>query len=183
MTQSDPWPLVERLFRESGSDAYFGEAVTQLQHALQSAALAEAEGATDSLVVAALLHDIGHLLHGFEQDIADKGVDGNHEAVGAQFLEQAFPASVSEPARGHVDAKRYLCAVDPDYRATLSPASVKSLELQGGVMNPAQCLEFESRPYFTQTVRLRRWDDRAKAPDAVVPGIEAYRDRIRACAR
>ena len=182
MTKTDPWPEIEELFQQSGSDAYFGEDVTQLQHALQCAALAERENAPDSLVVAALLHDIGHLLHRAGEDIADQGVDANHESVGARYLALHFPPEVSEPAHGHVDAKRYLCAVDTGYFDSLSDASRKSLALQGGPMSPEQCRAFEANPRFADTIRLRRWDDTAKDPNAVVPNIGHYRDRIRACA-
>lgn len=183
MPQTDPWPEIEALFLRYGEDAYFGEPVTQLQHALQCAALAVAEDADDTLVVAALLHDIGHLLHGCGEDIADRGVDANHEQVGAQYLARRFGEPVAGPARGHVDAKRYLCATDPAYAARLSPASIKSLALQGGPMDADETAAFEADPFHRQTVCLRRWDDAAKDPTATVPGIAAYRDRIRKIAR
>ena len=104
---------------------------------LQSAAAAEAEGAGDELVAAALLHDIGHLLHGGDEDAAAQGIDTHHEEVGFRFLQQHFAAAVVDPVRLHVAAKRYLCAVDPSYLSALSVASVLSLELQGGPMSPA----------------------------------------------
>src|ERR1700730_17622118 len=115
------------LFERRGDEAYFGEPVSQSEHALQAASQAEKEGAPDSLVVAALLHDIGHLVHGLSEGIADRGVDGRPEAVGGAWLSRHFGPEVAAPCRLHVAAKRYLCAVEPEYGRQLSPASVQSL--------------------------------------------------------
>ena len=123
------------LFARRGAAAYHGEAVSQTEHALQAAELAEREGAADHLVVAALLHDVGHLLDGQDEDLADRGLDGRHEEAGCAWLAAHFGPEVTEPIRLHVAAKRYLCAVDPAYLAGLSPASRRSLSLQGGPMN------------------------------------------------
>ena len=117
-------------------------------------------------------NDIGHLAHGLDEDIADKGKDGYHEVVGERWLGQYFGPAVTEPVRLHVEAKRYLCAVDADYQARLSPASVKSLALQGGPLTPEGVREFEANPFFREAVRLRRWDDEAKVPGLDVPGLE-----------
>src|SRR5690349_10889305 len=125
------------LFASRGQALYFGEAVSEAEHALQAAHLAEREGAGDDLVAAALLHDIGHLLHGLGEDVADRGVDGRHEVAGHAWLARWFAPAVAEPVRLHVAAKRYLCATDPAYLARLSPASRQSLELQGGPFSPA----------------------------------------------
>ncbi len=168
------------LFRERGSALYFGEAVTEAEHALQCAALARGSGAPDVLVAAALLHDIGHLLHGLGEDIAEHGVDAGHESVGASWLERSFVAAVVDPVRLHVPAKRYLCAVEPEYPRTLSPASVQSLRLQGGPFSVEEARAFEREPFFREAVAVRRWDDRAKVPGAVVPGPEAYRRELEA---
>jgi phosphonate degradation associated HDIG domain protein len=168
------------LFEKRGEEAYFGEPVSQTEHALQAAYQAENEGAPPALVVAALLHDIGHLVHGLSEDVADRGVDARHEAVGEAWLSRHFGPEVAEPVRLHVAAKRYLCAVDAAYGAQLSPASVRSLDLQGGPFSPAEIQAFEQHRYFREAVRLRRWDDAAKIPRLEVPGLEHYRSRLEA---
>jgi phosphonate degradation associated HDIG domain protein len=163
------------LFQTHGKSAYLGEPVSQEEHALQAAYLAEQQGALPHLIAAALLHDIGHLVHGLPENIADRGIDGRHEVAGEAFLRTAFGPAVSEPVRLHVDAKRYLCSSDPGYLARLSPASVQSLRLQGGPFSPGESAEFENNPHFQDAVRLRRWDDEAKIPGLAVPGVEHYR--------
>jgi phosphonate degradation associated HDIG domain protein len=168
------------LFAAKGDSAYYGEAISQQEHALQAAYCAEKEGATDSLVVAALLHDIGHLLHSGPEDIADRGIDARHEAIGQLWLSRHFGPEVTEPVQLHVAAKRYLCAVDPAYRSRLSPASVQSLALQGGPFTVAEARAFEANPYYREAVRLRRWDDEAKVPGLSVPDLPHYRARIEA---
>jgi [1-hydroxy-2-(trimethylamino)ethyl]phosphonate dioxygenase len=168
------------LFQQRGDAAYLGEAISQTEHALQSAALAEQQGAPDTLVIAALLHDIGHLLDGQDEDLADRGLDGRHEEAGYSWLTAHFGPEVTEPVRLHVTAKRYLCAVDPVYLARLSPASRLSLSLQGGPLEAAQCAEFESNPLYHDAIRLRHWDDTAKVPGLKVPGLDSYRERLQA---
>jgi phosphonate degradation associated HDIG domain protein len=167
-------------FRSNGAAAYLGEPVTLREHMLQTAAAAEAEGAPVELVAAALLHDYGHLIHGGPEDAAEHGVDTEHEEVGFRFLAGRFPPEVVEPVRMHVAAKRYLCAVDPAYRGLLSPASLLSLELQGGPMSPDEIAEFEASPHCEAACRLRRWDDAGKAPDADTPPLEHYRAALEA---
>jgi [1-hydroxy-2-(trimethylamino)ethyl]phosphonate dioxygenase len=166
------------LFRTRGHDAYFGEGVSQQEHALQAAALAEQSKASPALVVAALLHDIGHLIHGLPEDIAGKGVDGYHEAAGADWLDGYFGPEVTEPIRLHVDAKRYLCYSDPGYSARLSSASIESLALQGGPCTVPEARAFEANPYFEAAILLRQWDDAAKVPGLGVPNVEHYRNLI-----
>jgi phosphonate degradation associated HDIG domain protein len=163
------------LLRDHGDAAYFGEPVSQRAHALQCAALAAREGAAPSLVGAALLHDIGHLLHGLGESIADEGVDARHEDAGHDWLTRHFSDDVTEPVRLHVDAKRYLCAVDPAYAAALSPASQQSLALQGGPFTKSQVLAFADLPFAAEATRLRRWDDAAKIDGLDVPDVEHYR--------
>ena len=136
------------LFETRGEAEYFGEPVSQREHALQAAHLAEQEGASDALIVAALLHDVGHLLHHEGEDIADKGIDARHEAVGDAWLTHYFGPEVTEPARLHVAAKRYLCTVEPEYLRQLSPASQQSLKLQNGLFSPQEVQEFEQNPHF-----------------------------------
>ena len=131
------------LFERCGQAAYFGEPVSQLEHALQTAYQADQDHAPDHVIVAALLHDIGHMLHGLPEDIAALGVDGQHQDVGAAWLARHFDTAITEPVRLHVAAKRYLCAVDAQYQQQLSPASVQSLALQGGVMDAAELQKFK----------------------------------------
>jgi len=166
------------LFARHGDDAYFGEKVTQAEHALQSAALAEAEHAGPALIVAALLHDVGHLIHTGGEDIAERGIDARHEAIGAAYLARHFGAAVVEPVRLHVPAKRYLCAIDKTYWQDLSPASKRSLELQGGIFSPDEAEAFADLPQAQDAVRLRRWDDQAKIVGLETKPVEAYRDLI-----
>jgi len=176
-------PLVDavfRLFAERGSGLYFGEAVTETEHALQTAHLAEAADAAPALVAAALLHDVGHLLHSLGEDVADRGIDGRHEDVGAAWLARHFGPAVADPVRLHVAAKRYLCATEPAYLAGLSPASRRSLELQGGPFTDAEQAAFRAEPHREAALALRRWDDAAKVPGLAVPGVEHYRPHLEA---
>jgi [1-hydroxy-2-(trimethylamino)ethyl]phosphonate dioxygenase len=170
------------LFAKKGAAAYHGEDVSQEEHALQAAELAEREGAPDALVVSALLHDVGHLLDGQDEDLAVRGVDGRHEEAGYAWLSRHFGPEVTEPVRLHVAAKRYLCAVDPSYLDGLSRASRLSLKVQGGPMDAAEVAEFEGNAYYRDAVRLRHWDDTAKVPGLAVPGPSHYRDRLASAA-
>jgi phosphonate degradation associated HDIG domain protein len=156
--------ILYEMIEERGETLYGGEAVTQAQHALQCAQLAENEGASPALITAALLHDVGHLLEDDFDDAPAHDTDRHHEDLGDTFLARWFGPDVTEPVRLHVAAKRYLCAVEPDYLAGLSPASRHSLMLQGGPMNDAEVAEFEAGPHAEDAVRLRRWDDLGKDP-------------------
>lgn len=170
--------VIFHLFESWGDSAYFGESVSQLEHALQVAHLAEREGASDALIVAGLLHDVGHLIHDLPENVADSGLDDLHEDAGARWLAPHFGPEVVRPIQLHVDAKRYLCAVEPAYLETLSAASQVSLRLQGGPMTVEEIAQFAADPFHQDAVRLRRWDDLAKIPELEVPGIEHYRSRI-----
>jgi len=161
------------LFGDYGARAYGGERVTQLDHALQSAWCAKEDGAGDELIAAALLHDVGHLLAG--RYLAAEGVDDVHERAGADYLASQFSARVTEPVRLHVAAKRYLCAVEPTYADALSDGSVLSLKLQGGPMSATEVAAFEAERFSGDAVRLRRYDDDAKRPDATMPALSDYR--------
>ena len=159
---------------EQNGNLHYGEGVTELAHALQAAYLAHEAGENESMIAAALLHDYGHLVHGHGESIAEQGVDANHETVGANALEKWFPTSVTEPIRWHVAAKRYLCATELGYFDQLSPASVLSLQLQGGPMNPEELEKFSASPFSEEAVRLRRYDDQAKNPSANPPDLVTY---------
>ena len=166
------------LFESRGSSQYGGEAVTQLEHALQCAMLAESEAASPELVVAALLHDIGHLLHELPDDAPDQGVDDHHESSAGRYLTETFPPAVTEPVRLHVEAKRYLCATDLHYQEQLSEPSILSLQQQGGGMTPTEIVEFEQLPFAKDAIRLRRWDDAAKDPARKTPPISHFEDKL-----
>ncbi len=167
-------------FRRNGDALYDGgEVVTQSQHALQAAYFAESEGRSDTLVAAALLHDYGHVMDAAE-DSLEREADGRHELVWARFLEAYFTPAVTEPGKLHVAAKRYLCATEDAYFATLSPVSVRSLELQGGPFTPEQVKAFEKNPYCQDAVQVRRYDERAKIPELVTPDFEHYRRYLEA---
>ncbi len=162
------------LFERFGSERY-GEDATQLQHALQVAELARRAECTPALIAAALLHDIGQLMDDAGNAAQMRGIDARHEVSGAKFLQGHFPASVFEPVRLHVAAKRYLCAVDAAYLENLSRASALSLKYQGGPMSPAEVLAFEAEPLHADAVTLRRFDDTGKLSDWYPPGLESYR--------
>lgn len=172
--RSGPVAQILRMFADRGDSGYGGEAVTQRQHALQAAHLARQAGAAPGLIAAALLHDIGHLLHDLPDQAPDEGIDDHHEGLAARWLSRAFAEDVVEPVRLHVAAKRYLCAVDPAYLDTLSRPSVVSLRLQGGPMSDEEVERFRASPHHEAAVSLRRWDDLAKDPDAEVPGVDDY---------
>jgi phosphonate degradation associated HDIG domain protein len=174
---------VIELFMQRGDSEYGGEAVTQLEHALQAAHLAEQQQAPPALIAAALLHDIGHLLHDLPDNAPDQGTDDRHESSAGNFLKQFFPESVTEPVRLHVQAKRYLCAVEPEYMQQLSEPSIVSLNLQGGPMTDEERREFETNMFYQDAVRLRRWDDEAKSPDLATPPLEHFAGLLDALAR
>jgi phosphonate degradation associated HDIG domain protein len=173
---------VIQLMKERGGAAYFGEYVSQLEHALQAAWLATQAGTPRELTIAALLHDIGHLLHNLAEAVADDGIDTRHEIAGYEWILTRFGPKVAEPVRHHVAAKRYLCRTEPEYLARLSPASVQSLALQGGPFSEERAREFEALPYYREAVMLRRWDDEAKTPGLAVPALEEYRQTLSSCA-
>lgn len=169
-------------FDRCGADRY-GEDITQLEHALQCAHLAVQEGAPDSLIAAALLHDYGHFFEG-RGDVAEQdGADAHHQAHGAALLRRWFGPEVTTPIALHVAAKRHLCAVEPAYEATLSDASRLSLKLQGGAFTAEQARKFSAAPFADEAVRLRRWDDAGKVVGAVIPPLDAYADLLVRAAR
>ncbi len=166
---------IEHLFELHGQKHYDGarqEPVTALDHALQCAQLAEWADAEPTLVAAALLHDIGHFLEA--DDHVPEDMDDAHELLALPFLMRAFGPAVAEPVRLHVEAKRYLVAATPGYLATLSPASVHSLSLQGGPMSPAERAVFDAMPFSRHALALRRWDDLAKEAGKRTPPLDYY---------
>ena len=177
MPEFNPAQVVEKirhLFNVKGKAMYAGEPVTQSEHALQAASAAEQAGETTELIVAALLHDIGHLLHQHDENCATQGIDDLHETIGAQWLLRYFPPEVTEPIRLHVDAKRYRCAIDQQYHAQLSSASVLSLKLQGGPFDQREVESFENNRWSKSALRLRSWDEAAKIPGDETPTLEYF---------
>ena len=177
--------IVDEIFSrlsDRGGIMYGGEAVTQLQHALQCAVLAHQAGAPAPLITAALLHDYGHILNDDEQ-AADQGVNLSHEEVAANHLSTWFPEEVTEPIRLHVAAKRYLCAIDPAYFDTLSPASVTSLGIQGGPLGDEDVSRFRGNPHWQAAVKLRHWDDTGKNPGMSTPDLYAFKGMVSSALR
>ncbi len=171
-------PDIVELLGSRATTWYGQEAVSQLDHALQCAHLAEQANESPETVVAALLHDLGHMLSPQQEPVADQSAmpskDDLHQFVALPFLRKLFPDAVLEPIKLHVDAKRYLCAVDAGYWGDLSPASKHSLELQGGRYDEAQVRTFEGLTYYAEAVRLRRYDDLAKIPGQPTPPLAHY---------
>jgi [1-hydroxy-2-(trimethylamino)ethyl]phosphonate dioxygenase len=171
---------IDRLFGERGDESYFGEQVSLTQHSLQAAYFAHEQGAARSVVLAALLHDIGHLLEPVAAELADWTVDAEHERIGERWLLGRFGAAIALPVGLHVAAKRYLCATDAGYFGQLSPASVHTLELQGGPMSAAEAREFAQRGGIAEAIQVRRCDDQGKVAGLAVPPLAAYRALIEA---
>jgi phosphonate degradation associated HDIG domain protein len=163
-----------RLYREAGS-MHYGEDVTQREHAVQVGCLAAADGQPDEVVVAAFLHDIGHLLAGEAEQMGGFGTL-EHERRGAQWLrKRGFSETVARLVAGHVAAKRYLTAVDPQYLAGLSEASRQTLKHQGGPMNPQEVAAFESDDLHALHLRMRRWDEAGKDEAMDLDNLEFLR--------
>jgi [1-hydroxy-2-(trimethylamino)ethyl]phosphonate dioxygenase len=171
------------IYEARGAEAYFGERVSMTAHGLQAAHFARAERAPETLVLAALLHDIGHLLEQVPDDLEDWRLDAHHEEIGARWLARHFDASVCEPVRLHVPAKRYLCATDAGYTTQLSPASLHTLKLQGGPMTPREVAQFEAQPFWREAVRVRRWDDQGKVAGLSTLPLHEYTELIARLAR
>ena len=171
-----------RLYEAKGGRGYEGEGVTQLEHALQSAQLAERAGAPPELVCAALLHDIGHLVNDRGETPTLRGVDDLHQYAALPLLRPIFPEAVLAAIRLHVDAKRYLCATRPGYRAALSEDSKRSLELQGGVFSAPEAERFIRQPHAAEAVSVRLWDDAAKVAGARTPDLAHFEATLRAVA-
>jgi len=172
---------IVHLLEMRGAERYGGEGVSQLEHALQCAQLAEEAGSTPELIAACLLHDFGHLLTQRSDGEESADVDDVHQYLAIPFLRGVFADAVLDPIRLHVDAKRYLCRTDPEYWPALSPASKHSLELQGGVFDAEGAHGFLRQPHAEDAILLRRWDDLAKVPGKPTPPLERYAAILREC--
>ncbi len=177
---------IELLFQRRGAEQYSGEPVTQLEHALQTAHLAEQSGAGDALVTACLLHDLGHLLNDQGRGLNDtpslRGIDDAHQYFALPFLRGLFTPAVLDAIQLHVDAKRYLCCANAGYHARLSEDSKRSLVLQGGVFEPQQAQAFIAQPGAFDAVMLRQWDDLAKQAALPTPPLAHFLELASRCA-
>ena len=171
------------LFDAIAETSYLGEDITMAEHMLQSAACARRDGAADALVAAALLHDVGYYADANPDNVNETNSRKRHDVEAARILAALLPAAVTEPIRLHVDAKRYLCAVEPTYHDKLSDASIHTMSLQGGVMDDDAVRAFACETFADDAVRLRRWDDEGKDPNAQAPGFEAYRELLEGLVR
>ena len=182
-----PAEVIAALFEGPGARDYFGEDVSVAAHMLLAGGLAQAAAASDPLIAAALLHDVGHLDLGVAGGLGGAdlmaGRDNRHSDTGAAWLAQWFGPEVTEPVRLHVPAKRYLCATEPGYAATLSQASAYTLTVQGGLMSPAEITAFEAEPFARDAVAVRRWDDEAKDPEVTPPEFSHFEPLLGILAR
>ena len=169
---------VVHLFENHGDSQYGGEAVSQLEHALQAAHFANEAGEKKSIIVAGILHDIGHLLHHLPDDAPENGIDDLHENLANDFLQQYFTPDVVEPVRLHVAAKRYLCTTVEGYWESLSKPSQVSLEFQGGNFNESELNDFISNTHYLDAIELRKWDDLAKDPNLITEPISHFASHI-----
>jgi len=172
---------IQTLFDRRGGEQYSGEAVTQLEHALQSAQRAELAGADDELVTAALLHDLGHLLNEQGESPSVRGIDDLHQYFALPFLRGVFGERVLSAIKLHVDAKRYLCATRAGYHDALSVDSKRSLLLQGGTFSPEEAERFIAQPHASEAVQVRLWDDLAKEAGRETPALSHYLARAKRC--
>jgi phosphonate degradation associated HDIG domain protein len=175
--------MIVRVFQERGDGRYGDECVSQMEHAIQAACLAEQAGASQTQIAAALLHDIGHIIEDSELPKSnDEDLNDFHEEKAYQWLRTHFGIAVADPVRLHVLAKRYLCTVEPEYAKSLSPTSLKSFHDQGGLMSHDELLAFGREPYSVEALALRRWDDLAKEEDKEIPSIDYFAPILTACA-
>lgn len=165
--------FIHQQFIENGHVAY-GERISMAEHMMQSAYFDEKKNSTREVVVAAFLHDFGHLILGLPEDITENGIDGFHENIGADFLRPYLPSSILDPIQLHVAAKRYLCTVKPGYMAKLSQASKDTLHVQGGIMSDGEVQLFEAETYHKDAIQVRLFDDLGKEEALAHPGLDYY---------
>lgn len=171
-----------QLYEKYGDQDYIGESMTQIQHAVACASAAEANGESEHMIIAALLHDVGHLL-AFEsqQELMDNLGVKHHETIGADYLAGLnFHPDIVLLVASHVDAKRYLVSTDTTYLQKLSPASHATLRYQGGIMSEKEIQTFSQDPMLPQKLRLRGYDDASK-PIAITRPFASYRDMMTSC--
>ena len=166
---------------ETGGDLDYGENISMREHMLQTACLAAQGGKEERIIVAALLHDYGHLICDQPNNIFSEGSDNFHEVVGARALENWFDEEIVGAIRLHVDAKRYLCAATPKYMAKLSEASITTLAVQGGPMNSAEMAEFREQTGYKMALTVRVYDDLGKEPRRLRPELPYYVPMLRRC--
>lgn len=183
MTQENATRIADEimvLYKDHGGSEYAGEKLSQLEHMVQSAQLAEENGFDEEVILAAFLHDIGHLT---EEETGENEMDGfgikDHEAIGAEILlNMGFSEKTAKLVASHVKAKRYLTLRDPDYYNQLSEASKRTLEFQGGMMSVEEANAFENDPFFSEIILMRRWDEQAKIQNKPLPDLLRYREMI-----
>lgn len=171
LTSQNIVAFIGDIFDRCGSEEYLGEPVTMGEHMLQGATIAQQNGQDEEIIVGALLHDIGHFTSEFGTFSMDDIEDRFHEEAGAQVLAEFFPTVITDCVRYHVAAKRYLCATKPEYYNRLSPASVHSLNLQGGAMAPEEVREFEKNPNLKKIIQVRYLDEAGKRADMDTPNF------------
>lgn len=166
------------LFENHGSNDYIGEAISQIEHASQAAAMAEKEGYEIEVILAAFFHDIGHLLAHLKESSNMNGFGVvNHELIGAELLKKCgFPKKTVRLVASHVQAKRYLCWKNPKYYKNLSLASKETLKFQGGIMTIAEAEAFEKDELFKLIIRMRVWDEQAKKANIPLPDLNKYKE-------
>ena len=174
LTRHSIVPFLADIFERRGGEEYLGEPVTMAQHMLQGATLAEKQGLREEVIVAALLHDIGHFTSEFGTYHPDDTTDRHHEDAGAEVLGDFFPTIVTDCVRYHVAAKRYLCATRPSYFDRLSAASIHTLELQGGPMDADEVAAFEANPNLQDIITVRYLDEAGKDPDLETPAFAHF---------
>ena len=162
------------IFDRRGGEEYLGEAVTMAEHMLQGATIAEQNGMPEDVIVGALLHDIGHFTSEFGTYAPTDTEDRHHEDAGAEVLAPFFPSVITHCVLYHVAAKRYLCATKPEYFKRLSPASVHTLELQGGPMSSEEAAEFEKNPNLEKIIQVRYLDEAGKRADMETPDFHHF---------